>query len=128
MTTGNSADEDEQEREWAQLYGELRGLLARSGKENSRWEGDFWVVGDNWGTRQHKVCVTRISWLTPSLVEDIRALLRGRFPEWEVLLSIDPTGIDIGIPPSGLIVRADRTQEVWDRDRLRRQFGADFKF
>lgn len=117
-----------QEREWQTLYKELTGLLERHGKQDAHGRGDFWIVDDNYGSTQHKVCVTRLSFLTRPIAADVQRLLRNYTLGWEVLFSLDdekmrPTPDDLGVS-----VRKTDIRECWSSERMRKAFGAEFRW
>src|SRR4051794_10502118 len=78
-----------QEREWRALYAALSVLLAKHGKQNVYGDGDFWIVDDNDGSSQHKVRVTRASFLTRPLALAVQRRLRIHSLAWEVLFFLD---------------------------------------
>jgi hypothetical protein len=117
-----------QDQEWQALYAELAALLERHGKQDPYGEGDFWIVDDNWGSPQHKVCIFRLSFLTRPLALEIQRLIRQYSLPWEVLLSLDnpehrPTPDDLGVT-----VRKADIEEAWSQDRMQRAFGSEFRW
>ena len=76
-------------------------------------DGDFWVVDDNFGSLQHKVCVARISFLTRPLAVEVQITLRKYSHGWAGMSSLDkpelrPTEDDLGI-----LVRQSDIREYW---------------
>ena len=122
-------DHDElQQREWDALYAELGALLDEHGKQNPYGDGDFWVVDDNYGSPQHKVCVTRVSFLTRPVALEVQRILRKYSLAWEVLFSLDkaelrPTANDLGV-----LVRKTDIQEHWSAERMQQAFGSEFRW
>src|SRR3954462_581293 len=117
-----------QEREWRALYAALSVLLEKHGKADAHGDGDFWIVDDNYGSAQHKVCVTRVSFLTRPLAAAVQRRLRVHSLAWEVLFSLDkpelrPTENDLGI-----LVRKHDIQEHWSADRMQKAFGSEFRW
>ena len=120
--------EEHQAKEWDALYEELEALLRKHGTQNPYGDGDFWIVDDNYGTPQHKVCVTRVSFLTRPLAVEVQRVLRRYALAWEVLFSLDkadlrPTENDLGI-----LVRKSDIQELWSTERMQRAFGKEFRW
>jgi len=117
-----------QGQEWQALYKELTALLERHGKQDAHGNGDFWIVDDNYGSAQHKVCVTRLRFLTRPIAANVQRLLRKYTLGWEVLFSLDdekmrPTPDDLGIS-----VRKTEIREFWSSERMRKAFGAEFRW
>jgi hypothetical protein len=115
-----------EEKEWDALYVELGALLEKHGTQSPYDDGDFRIVDDNYGTPQHKVCVTRLSFLTRPLAVEIQRVLRKYSLAWEVLLSLDkaelrPTENDLGV-----LVRKSDIQEHWSAERMQKAFGKEF--
>jgi hypothetical protein len=117
-----------QEVEWQDLYAELTRVLSAVGRENAFGEGDFWIVDDNYGSLQHKVCVTRIAYLTPELVASVQRLLSSRHPRWEVLLTLDGPGLRPTSEDKGVTVGATETKELWSRSRMTKAHGNQFRW
>lgn len=115
-------------QEWEALYAEIRATLAALGREDAFGEGDFWVVDDDWGGFRHKVCVTRLAFLTPSLAQAVQGVLRRMHLPWEVILALDFP--DAARPPDGegVLVSKSSIEPRWDAGRLRRDHGAQFRW
>jgi hypothetical protein len=64
------------QEEWDSLYARLKTLLDSRGKSDAFGHGDFWIVDDNWGTPQHKVCIFQLGFLRPDLVREVQRLLQ----------------------------------------------------
>lgn len=114
--------------EWAQLYERLRGVLRQRGAEDpSGRAGDFWLVDDDWGTPQHKVVVFNLAIVTPQLAGEIQQLLAGRSYAWEVWFQLELRDRQGG-DPLGIIVMADRVEELWDRIALQHDLPNAFRW
>ena len=122
------------EDEWNLLYVELRALLARFGTESAFGEKDYWLCDDDWGGRLHKVYVSRIRFLSPSLASGVQALL-SKFPTWGVLFQLDvavAVKLDVAVavnkkaPPEGVVVYSHSIREDWNKSELFKLFGRDF--
>ena len=122
-------DHDElQAREWQLLYAELTTVLECHGKQNPAGDGGFWIVDDNYGSPQHKVCVNQVSFLTRPIAVEVQRLLRKYSLGWEVLFSLDrpalrPTENDLGV-----LVRKTDIQEHWSVERMQKAFGGAFRW
>ena len=119
---------ESQAAEWDALYADLRALLATYGHEDAVGNGDFWLVDDNYGTPQHKVCVTRISFITRPLCLEIQRAIRKYSLPWEVLLALDLKDARKDPDDFGVTVRKADIEECWNADRVSKAFGSDFKW
>lgn len=119
---------DEATREMSdRLQHEVGRVLAAHGKEDPYGNGDYWIV--DWiSAASCKVCVWRIRFLTPSLVEEVQGLLRRELPGSDVMFQLELVDEPEELPPCGIFVTKDRIQQDWDRSQLRRLFGSDFKW
>jgi len=98
-------DEDElQSKDWSLLYDDLKALMASHGTEDPFGNGDYWILDENWGPRQHKICVFNLEVLRPYIASEVRVLLR-KFPGWAVMFAVDVPGTENEWPPMGIIVR-----------------------
>jgi hypothetical protein len=115
-------------KEWEALYADLVSALAPFGRENPHGDGDFWVVDDDWGGYQHKICVSQLSFLTGEVAEAVqRALVKYSLP-WEVVIALDFA--DPSRPPDGegVLVRKSAIDSHWDARRLSQKYGAQFRW
>ncbi len=117
-----------QDREWEALYKALCSTLAVFGREDAFGEGDYWVVDDNYGTPQHKVCVHRTSFLTSPMAMAVQRLLRGHALRWEILFSLDGDDSRRNADDLGITVREHEIIEHWNRERMRGTYGSDFQW
>ena len=120
--------EEIQCQEWESIYGTLKSTLAEYGHEDAFGAGDFWVVDDNYGSPQHKVCVFKPSFLTRPMVTAIQRILMGQTLQWEVLLSFDDSNSKRHPDDLGLLVRAREVIEYLNTDRLRKLYGNEFQW
>ena len=104
---------DERGKQWASLYGTLSKSLALLGTENAFGEGDYWIVDDNYGDATHKLCVHRLSFLRPQLVDAVREALKP-YPQWRVLVQMEIELNGTPIPSEGVIIYADHVEQHWD--------------
>lgn len=113
----NTRDEDErQEAAWEEMYDRVSSVLRRFGKESPVGEGDYWVLDENWGPRQQKVCVFDLKILQPEVVYALQRSLVNH-PDWGIVMAVDVPDKEGVWPPMGLIVRAHEIV-----DGLQRQF------
>jgi len=115
-----------QDTEWRLLYAKLSALLESAGEPDPYGNGDYWLVDDNWGSRQHKLCVFRIEALTTTLIEEIQKILKPFGREWELLVALDLQDKRYTGGPEGMVVTADRVRELWDRRLLKEQLGYEY--
>jgi len=115
-----------QDTEWRLLYAKLSALLESAGEPDPYGNGDYWLVDDNWGSRQHKLCVFRIEALTTTLIEEIQKRLKPFGREWELLVALDLQDKRYTGGPEGMVVTADRVRELWDRRLLKEQLGYEY--
>lgn len=97
-------DDEEQNESWQALYERIVSLLPTYGIESAIGEGDYWVLDENWGPRQHKVCVFNLSMLRNNVVRSLQELLK-EFPDWGIMLAVDVPEMENIWPPMDLIIR-----------------------
>lgn len=111
-----------------QLHRSVARILAAHGREDPYGNGDYWIV-DGWlGPYSCKVCVWKIKFLTPSLVDQIQDVLRQKFRGGEVIFALDLVDAPEDLPPGGITVTRDHIQQDWDKSRLRHLYGPDFQW
>jgi hypothetical protein len=113
---------DRQAEEWSKLYERVTALLGKFGTYDALGDADFWVLDDNWGTRQQKVFVNNLSMLSPTIIAGLRALLSGT-PDWEIVVAVSIRGAGEKWPDMGLTVRE---REIVD-GLQRSYFPAEFQ-
>lgn len=109
-------DDAEQVRVWEILYVRLKDILDEFGREDWLGRADYWIVDDNWGTRQHKLYITNLDLLAPSVVRLLQNAL-AEFTGWEIVVAIDLREKGHSWPNMGLTIRA---HEIIDE--LQRQY------
>lgn len=109
-------DNAEQQRVWDVLYARLQDALRSFGTEDGFGRADYWIVSDNWGSRQHLVYIHDLKMLSPAVVIRMQASLAG-YPDWEIVVDVSPERYGQLWPTMGLIVR---THEIIDT--LQRQY------
>lgn len=112
------------ENEWSELYAALVGLLSKVGVENAFGEGDFWVVDEDWGEFDQKICIFNLFIINGSLLKSLESLLKSRFPSWKVYIQLELPGYG---KPEGVIVSAYEIQEHWDKRELADRFHWTFE-
>src|SRR6185436_12815194 len=120
--------EDMQSCEWDATYKALKLILAQFGREDPIGGGDYWIVDNNYGPPQHKVCVHKASFLTRPMVAEVQRALQDRELRWEVLFSFDDDDTRRHPDDLGLSVTAHTVTEHWNPDRMRHSYGADFQW
>lgn len=114
--------------QWEQSYAAILAILNRHGVENAFGEGDFWLLDDNYGCREHLVYVFRMAALRQGLAAELQSLLRAPALEgWSIRIALDLRPAD-GEPvrPEGIIVFAHAVEEHWNRHALHARFGDAF--
>lgn len=108
-TGADVAKQIQHDQEWQALYDALDAVLVKFGKEDVYGEGDYWIVDDSYGDPCHKVCISRLGFVTPDLVSAIQRALQAT-PHWKVLLQIDETLDGVPSSSSGLTVHHDTVE------------------
>lgn len=103
------------ENEWSELYQALLVFFSRVGENDPFGEKDYWVVDDNWGQHQHKICIHNPAIMNSTLVGDLQNLLRSAAPTWSCMLDLDLPNC----PGGGITVGATGVQYDWDLVALR---------
>lgn len=114
-----------QETEWDALYADLNAILSAHGREDPFGKADYWLVDDNYGSPQHKVCVTQISFLTRSLCRECQRLIRRYSLPWEILFSLENR---VNESELGVTVTKSSMDEYWNAERLAEQHGRSFRW
>jgi hypothetical protein len=117
-----------QDEAWQALYAKLQACLAGHGNEDPYGNGDFWLVDDDWGGPQHKVCVFRLGFLTPALCAEVQRMLGGFPPTWQVLFALDTPNVHRHAEDLGVSVTKFGIAEQWSRVRMSQTFGDEFKW
>src|SRR5215203_3049113 len=124
---GMDTSEDEQQRTWEHLYGDITCVLTRFCNEDHFGKGDYLLVDDNYGWQRHTIEVHKLHMLRPEIVAQLRRLLNA-FPDWEIVMAVDVPGTELAWPRMGLTVRKDEVVDDLNREFLpeeikRFQFG-----
>lgn len=102
-------EETKRSEEWISLYSALCAALSHLGAEDAYGDGDYWIVDDDYGHQSHKVCISRLDFITPELIAAVQLTLKD-LPHWEVLLQIDEEVNGSRASSTGLTVHHDRVE------------------
>lgn len=121
-------DEDQVDPGWQRLYDALVLTCKWFGDENAFGRGDFWVVDDDYGCHNQKLCVSSLTFLTPEVVQAIQQCIRDAgAPGAQVMIQLELQGHGVDqVPPEGLIVKAHDIAEYWNLEQVRAIVGDDF--
>lgn len=121
-------DEDQVDPGWQRLYDALVLTCKWFGDENAFGRADFWVVDDDYGCHNQKLCVSSLTFLTPELVQAIQQCIKDAgAPKAQVMIQLELQGHLVDqVPPEGLIVTADHIAEYWNLEQVRAIAGGDF--
>ena len=114
-------DDDEQSKIWEILYDRIKAVLRRFGNENAFGKGDYWILDDNWGNRQHKIEVQNLILLKSGVVKSLRALL-AHYPDWDIVIAVHIPGKQHLWPPMGLIIRSHEIIDGLQRQYFPKEF------
>ena len=114
--------------EWEALNAELVAVLAPFGHENPYGDGDFWVVDDDWGGYQHKICVSKLPFLTREVAEAVQRAIAKYTSPWEVVIALDYSDPSRPSDGEGILVRKSSIEQHWDAVRLSEKYGAQFRW
>lgn len=102
-STDLESDEVEQERVFSILYDRALQYLGGLGLDDWR-DGDFWIVDDNYGPKQHKIYFYSYRMLAPGVIRGLQVLLEDH-SDWDWVIVALPHGAPECWPEMGLIVR-----------------------
>jgi hypothetical protein len=109
-------DDPAQEETWELLYTRAGELLQQFGTDDYLGNGDFWIIGDNYGHNSITVAFNRLRMLQPALIKRLQVLLV-EVPGWEIYVSIDiPEREDW--PQMGLLIRPHEIVDELKREYL----------
>jgi hypothetical protein len=120
---------DEQDREWAELYAKIQALLGQFWKEDDTElkdgsyvyeRKDYLLVDDNWGGYQHKIETGNVEILKPTIVKSLQEILSA-YPNWEIMITLGSSEKD-GRPPMGVVIRDDEIIDGLRREYLPKEF------
>ncbi|MCW5574773.1 MAG: hypothetical protein KIT13_01645 [Burkholderiales bacterium] len=123
-----NAAKAQRRQEWFALYEELRSVLATFGREDPYGKGDFWLVEDDYGGYTHKVCVTRLPFLTGAVAAAVQRTIAKYPSPWEVVIALDYPDPSRPIEGEGVLVRRSKVEQQWNPERLISRYGEDFRW
>ena len=104
MSQDNTHLSDEHEQ-WLAIYDRLQGVLSARGESSPFGEGEYWLLDDDWGNREHLLHVFREEFLTSEMVYKLKNILQD-FDGWKLVVAMDVVGWDKNVvPPMGLNFR-----------------------
>src|SRR5688500_6196059 len=110
-------DSSSEHQVWLALYDRLCKILSAHGESSAFGEGEYWLLDDDWGNREHLLYVFREEFLTIEIVYELKEILKD-FEGWKVVVAMDVVGWDKKVvPPMGLVISGRTIQ-----DDLKRQF------
>ena len=120
---------DNEREDWKSCYSALRQSLTLRGVESPFGEGDFWLVDDDYGGFDQKICVFRLEFLRHELVVDIQRVLKASNSQWRVVLVLEvPKLLAAKHEEGGLFIYHDHVEEHWDRRRIEAILGASLSY
>ncbi len=121
-------DREVKELEWKVLEERLHAVLARYGMNDAFGEGDFFLVDDQAGECAHKLELQNCSLLTRDLAKDVQAALAGLKHDWSLFVTLHFDKAPLKWYHPWIAIHADRIEECWDVDLLRRHLGERFRW
>lgn len=113
-------DEVEQQRGFSILYDRALQYLSEFGRDDWR-DGDFWIVDDNYGPKQHKIYFQNYRLLAPAIIRGLQNLLEDH-PDWAWVVVVLPHGVADDWPEMGLIVRKHEIIDGLKRELFPKEF------
>lgn len=114
-------DAAEQSRQWDNLYVGLGQIMRRYGAEDWLGNADYWIVSDNYGSRRHTIYFQKLKMLSPDIVKQMQASLKG-YPDWEIVLDVSSEQYGQTWPTMGLAVRAHEIIDALKREYFPKEF------
>lgn len=111
------------EEEWQRTYDDLLAFLHPYGKNACCPSGDFWLVDDDWGEAQQKICVFDDQVATPEFVHKLQMFLSVTAPDWAVIIAFDVDDPRMPNEGMGISVSAQYVKYNWDLPLLRAILG-----
>jgi hypothetical protein len=127
LFAGNLPAPERKSAEWKALFDRLTAVLQRHGKGDAFGEGDFFLVDDEVGEPAQKIELQNPDVLTPTLIADLQAELKGWRNDWYVVITLHFEDVDPQLDPGMLVVWADHVDEALDREQYGRLLGPRFK-
>ena len=114
--------------DWLALFERLRVALSAIGKEGERprIDGDFRLMDEECGRREHTLFIHRPEFLTRELIATIQNVLREGYDDWVVDVRPSfPAPLEKLF--RGIRVRVDGIEEKWKRRQVERMLGDRLK-
>lgn len=118
---GNWTDDDRQE--WERLYGELVEFLRPKGRNSAFWEGDFWIVDDDYGNREQIIHLDNLNLLAEQFISDVQEILAS-YPEWIIRIGIISPDLNNPWPSMAIIVKRGVIIDQLRREYLPQRFAS----
>jgi hypothetical protein len=117
--------EERLNREWKELYDNLRSLLLQYGEDDIDG-GDYYLVDENFDRYTHQVEFHKLHMLRPEVVLALQRLLTG-YADWEIEISVRVPEKKIHIDPgSGLTLHDDEIIDALDRELLPQEYRFEY--
>jgi len=97
---------DADRAEWQASFDEIRESLARIGKDDPFGGGDFWLLAEDWGNREHRLYLDNLLLLRQGLVQRLQKIIE-QYPDWTIWLGIMPPSGKPDWPQMGLTIGCD---------------------
>jgi hypothetical protein len=113
---------DQQRREWAVLYEQIREVLRRFGEEDDHPEQkDYLLVDDNLGLFQHRLETSNLEMVRPVVIKSLQKVLAG-YPSWEIFIAVSGPEKDVSRPGMCVVIRDDEIIDGLQREHLPKEF------
>jgi hypothetical protein len=113
--------EASQEAQWFILHDRIVETLDRYGRSDGFREGDYFLLGENWGWQRHQMEVQNLGLLKPHVVKELQTLLAD-YPDWEMTVRVDVPGKENDWPGMGIVIRRDEIIDELQREFLPDEF------
>jgi hypothetical protein len=100
------------------LYNRLQAVLSAYGESSAFGEGEYWLLDDDWGNREHLLYIFREEFLTSEMIYKLKDILQD-FEGWKLVVALDVVGWDKNVvPPMGLVISGRTIQDDLQREFL----------
>lgn len=106
MTESDIPDDDDPEQydAWEALHERITKVMHAFGVEDHFGDGDYLIVDDNYGWRQHKIELQKLHILRPEIVVLLQQTLED-YPDWQIVMAVDVPGTEETWPLMGVAIR-----------------------
>jgi hypothetical protein len=109
---------------WKSCYLAIQQVLAKRGVESPFGQGDYWLVDEDYGGFDQKICVFRAGFLSRKVISEIQDVLAKEFPTWRVFIVLEiPVLLEREHEEGGIIIYAERVEEHWNRQEIETALG-----